>query len=108
MVEPIKSAEKFGHVTTSLGEAPKHTVEGHETCAYYADHRGDDPDEILCPHGVAAFGAFYSEDLLNEIRRQFHPLLSELSDPTVRAQLRLANRSVKITEMVKGLVELTK
>jgi len=76
MVEQIPSGEVFGDATATLGEAPKHTKVGHELCAYYEPRDGYGP--FVCPHDQEAFGAFYSEDLLKEIKLVAHQLIGAI------------------------------
>lgn len=75
MVQPIHSREIFGNVSVGRGPAPRFTVEGHEACAYYVSN---EPDEWpTCPHGEAATGgAFYSEDLVKELKETVHFLIN--------------------------------
>jgi hypothetical protein len=75
-MEAINSKEVLGDVKASLGEAPKHTMEGHDRCAYYVDPSID--RRPMCPHGMAASGAFYSEDYVNEMRRSMHQFITSV------------------------------
>jgi len=75
MVQPIASREIFGNISVGRGPAPIHTVEGHELCAYYLDVN-DEGAAITCPHGENANGAFYSEDLVKELKETVHFLIN--------------------------------
>jgi hypothetical protein len=48
-------------------------MEGHELCAYYP---GSGEGEMVCPHGEQALGAFYSEDLVKELKEMAHFLIN--------------------------------
>lgn len=70
----IPSAEKVPLPVASLGDAPKHTDEDHVQCAYYwVENAG-----MRCPHGMETWGAVYSEDYVNSLRRLSHQLLERL------------------------------
>lgn len=73
MVEQIPSGELFGNIGINRGPAPEHTKDGHELCAYYMD---DDKMEMICPHGQPATGAFYSEDLVKQLKETAHFLIN--------------------------------
>ena len=80
MVEPIKTGEVFGKATATLGDRPKHVDDDHLTCAFY-DASADSDDratELYCPHGTMAFGAFYNEDFLWQLRTTSHNLITRL------------------------------
>lgn len=72
MVKGIRSGEVLGSVSMRQADAPRHTDEGHLECAYYMEF--DTTERIWlfnCPHGRIAKGAFYSEDLIRELRETF-------------------------------------
>jgi hypothetical protein len=74
MVEPIRSSELFGNVSVGRGPAPRFTKEGHELCAYYVNQ---DAGYVECPHGEKVVdGAFYSEDLVKELKETIHFLIN--------------------------------
>lgn len=71
-MESIGSGEVFPNVELSVGEAPKHTQEGHENCAYsWVD------DVMLCEHGKSVLaGGFYSEDYIRDVKHQVHKAIA--------------------------------
>jgi hypothetical protein len=74
--ESIKSSEIVAEPTVGISsEAPKHTVEGHEKCAYYPSIAFD---SFLCPHGMAATGAFYNEDYVRPIEIEREKLATSI------------------------------
>lgn len=77
MVQPINSAERFFDPVVTAGAAPKHTAEGHEHCAYYNGQEVPGDFRIECEHGEPAWGGFYSEDFMMEIRVACHQLIAE-------------------------------
>lgn len=102
MVEPIESAEIFGNATAVQEPAPKHTVEGHDRCAYYwSDRDENDPvGGMYCPHGNPAEGAFYSEDHLNDLRRAAHRVIG-LIDMRMPKGVWKNNHVEKLRELAK-------
>lgn len=76
MVESIKSSEMFGNASIGQPVAPKHTQEGHESCAYYITE--DNDGYIRCPHDEKALGAFYSEDHVKQLVSLGQEFLNEV------------------------------
>lgn len=72
MVQPIESEERLGSAEVGAPTAPKHTAEGHESCAYYPGFKP------TCTHDEMANGAFYSEDYVREIKQAAHQVLGLL------------------------------
>ena len=109
MVQPIESEEIFGNATAVQGEAPKHTMEGHERCAFYpaelvegneAPKGGFLKGPLVCPHGEEATGAFYSEDYIKELKHIAHLVIDRIDD--------LRPHHIHKTAPVEKLRELTR
>jgi hypothetical protein len=80
-MKSIDSNEIVAKPTAIQSEPPVHTVEGHESCAYYPNVG---LDTMSCPHDEFASGAFYSEDMINDIRRTSHRLIARLDEMVVK------------------------
>jgi hypothetical protein len=114
-MKSIDSEEKLGVPHAIVGEAPRHTVQGHEGCAYYMSVT-EDPDLkagiaiMRCPHGNIASGAFYSEDHVNEVRRVSHLLIGQLEEmiKLKKFKFMFSEDYMKLVENVQRLTDLTR
>lgn len=75
-MEGIPSRAIVTKPTMMSSPPPKHTIPGHEQCAYYLRHDDYEAQDLMCPHGLIADGAFYSEDYIRELRELSHRLIS--------------------------------
>lgn len=78
MVEEIKSQQVFGDASVTPGEPPKHTATGHERCAHYLTIPEVENGFLVCPHDQQAWGGFYSEDYVREIRIAAQKVISRI------------------------------
>lgn len=97
-MESIESTAKVAIPTLGTSEPPLHVDPEHRRCAFYLNHG---QDTIECQHEVAAEGAFYNEDYVNELRiacQKFYTTFSAANAKMTGTQKMWFNRIRELTK----------